>query len=165
MGEKEVAGRSQERDQHQAPPVPEAWVRSRRAVGLEAVTLPGVGVGGQEVRFPTADLGPELWPKLSHQLSCNWRAKIEQSFGPVSGPRRTGTGPLSPGSEDARTGLSSNFHLPFPAGCPQPQPSILGAPPPPRPGSQISELEGRESKRPLELHQLQTSSSEHTQGD
>lgn len=85
-------------------------------------------MGGQEVRFPTADSCPELRPKLGHQLSCNPRAKIERSFGSASAPGRKGTGPLSPASEDARAGLSSDFYLPLPAGCPQPQPSTLEAP-------------------------------------
>lgn len=105
--------------------------------------------------------GPQLRPKLSHQLSCNLRAKIELGFGPATGPRRIGTRPLGPVSEDARAGLNSEFNLPWlqttsnPAQC-------LGVPPS---FSQVwvsesQSWKGRERKRPLGLHQLQRSSTE-----
>ena len=69
-----------------------------------------------------------------------------------------GTGPPGPASEDARTGLTPDFNLPWPPPNPSPvpleHPVLLTCL-----GHRISEFEGRESKRPLGLHRLQSFST------
>lgn len=105
--------------------------------------------------------GPELRPKLSRQLSCNLRAKIELGFGPTKGPRRIGTRPPGPVSEDARTGLNSDFNLPWLQAIPNPA-QCLGVPPffSQVWVSEYQSWKGRERRKPLGLRQLQYPSTE-----